>query len=50
MRRFCRWAWTHAERSAQWLRGTFSVSWSSWMCARLSMSPNTQARFVMGLG
>ena len=44
MRRFCRWAGTHAGRSAEWYRGTFSFSWSSWMCARLSVSPSTPAR------
>ena len=48
--RFCSWARTHAGRLAEWQRGSFTVSWSSWMCARLSVSPSTRARCWMGFG
>ena len=50
MRRFSRLAGMHAGRSAEWERGTVSFSWSSWMCAQLSVSPSTRARCWMGLG
>ena len=50
MRRFWRWAGTFAWRSAEWWRGICSLSWCSWMCARLSASPSTRERCWMGLG
>ena len=49
MRRFCSWAGTHAGRSAGWYKGTSSFSWSSWMCAGLSVSRSTRERCWRGL-
>ena len=50
MRCFCSWAGRYAGRSAEWYRGTFSFSLSSWRSARLSVLLSTPARCRMVLG